>query len=61
MLLTKMKKPKQDIVLSKCGFNFLLANWFNYVKPIIQFKACTNIYKVKITLLVDDNYSHITK
>jgi hypothetical protein len=42
----KMKKSKEEIVLPKCGFNFLLANWFNYLKSIIQFKTFTNIYNV---------------
>jgi hypothetical protein len=46
-----MEKLKQEIVLPKCGFNFLLANWFNYLKYIIWLKTFTNIYKVKITHL----------
>jgi hypothetical protein len=46
---TRMKKSNEDIILPKCGFNFLLANWFNYLKSIIQFKTFTNIYNVKIT------------
>jgi hypothetical protein len=44
----RAEKLKQDIVLPKCGFNFLLANWFNYLKYIIQLKIFTNLYKVKI-------------
>jgi hypothetical protein len=44
----RTEKLKQDIVLPKCGFNFLRANWFNYLKYIIQLKIFTNLYKVKI-------------
>jgi len=46
--VTEQEWRNQEIVLPKYGFYFLLANWFNYLKPTIQLKTFTNIYKVII-------------
>jgi hypothetical protein len=34
-----MEKSKQKIILPKCGFNFIFANLFNYLKPTMQLKT----------------------